>query len=140
MAQAMDTAWRAAHRRHRRDQVWPTQLLEKFVSFEAAHPIPDLAGLEGARQIAAMARQATVDDLIFVLLSGGGSALLPYPIDGLSLADKQTVTQLLLRSGATIHEINAVSRHLSQLKGGKLARMAYPAQMVSLDYFRRRRR
>jgi glycerate 2-kinase len=99
---------------------------------EAAHPIPDFAGLEGARQIAAMARQATEDDLIFCLLSGGGSALLPYPIGDLSLADKQYTTELLLRSGATIREINTVRRHLSQLKGGKLAQLAYPAQIVSL--------
>ena len=108
------------------------QLLQKVRILEAAHPIPDLAGLEGARLIAGIARQASAHELIFVLLSGGGSALLPYPIDGLTLADKQTVTQLLLRSGATIHQINAVRRHLSQLKGGKLARMADPAQVVTL--------
>jgi glycerate 2-kinase len=108
------------------------QILQKVRVIEAAHPIPDHAGLTGARLIAGIARQATVDDLIFILLSGGGSALLPYPIDGLTLADKQTVTQLLLQSGATIQEINAVRRHLSQLKGGKLARMADPAQVVTL--------
>ena len=106
--------------------------LRKARVLEAAHPIPDFAGLEGARQIAAMARQATEDDLIFCLLSGGGSALLPYPIGDLSLADKQYTTELLLRSGATIREINTVRRHLSQLKGGKLAQLAYPAQVVSL--------
>jgi len=106
--------------------------LQKVRVIEAAHPIPDLAGLAGARLIAGIARQATVDDLIFILLSGGGSALLPYPIDGLTLADKQTVTQLLLHSGATIQEINALRRHLSQLKGGRLARMAFPAQVVTL--------
>ena len=108
------------------------QPLQKVRILEAAHPIPDLAGLEGARLIAGIARQASAHELIFVLLSGGGSALLPYPIDGLMLADKQTVTQLLLRSGATIQQINAVRRHLSQLKGGKLARMADPAQVVTL--------
>ena len=105
---------------------------KKFVSSKRAHPIPDLAGLEGARLIAGIARQASAHELIFVLLSGGGSALLPYPIDGLTLADKQTVTQLLLRSGATIQQINAVRRHLSELKGGKLARMADPAHVVTL--------
>ncbi len=108
------------------------QLLQKVRVIEAAHPIPDLAGLEGARLIAGVARQASAHELIFVLMSGGGSALLPYPIDGLTLADKQTVTQLLLRSGATIQEINALRRHLSQLKGGKLARMTDPAQVVTL--------
>lgn len=99
---------------------------------EAAHPIPDLAGLAGARQIAAMVQQATADDLIFFLLSGGASALMPYPIEGLSLADKQALTQSLLRCGATIRETNTLRRHLSQIKGGKLAQMAYPAQLVAL--------
>ena len=106
--------------------------LQKIRVIEAAHPIPDLAGLEGARQLAGIARQATVHELIFFLVSGGASALLPYPIDGLTLAEKQTVTLLLLRSGATIRETNAGRRHLSQIKGGKLARMAYPAQAVTL--------
>jgi glycerate 2-kinase len=106
--------------------------LRKVHVIEAAHPIPDLAGEEGARQIAAISQQATEDDLIFFLVSGGGSALLPYPIDGLTLADKQRVTQLLLRSGATIREMNTLRRHLSQVKGGKLARMAYPAQVIGL--------
>jgi len=106
--------------------------LGKVHVLEAAHPIPDLAGEDGARQIAAIAQQAVEDDLLFFLVSGGGSALLPYPIDGVTLADKQQVTQLLLRSGATIREMNTLRRHLSQLKGGKLARMAYPAQLVGL--------
>ena len=110
-------------------QAWP---LRKVRVIEAAHPIPDLAGVEGARQIAAIAEQATAHDLLFFLVSGGGSALLPYPLDGLTLADKQAVTQLLLRSGATIRETNTVRRHLSKLKGGKLAQIAYPAQMVTL--------
>ncbi|HYJ16609.1 MAG TPA: glycerate kinase [Candidatus Limnocylindria bacterium] len=108
------------------------QMLQKVRVHEAAHPIPDLAGLAGARLIAGIAGQASAHELIFVLLSGGGSALLPYPLDGLTLADKQTVTQLLLRSGATIQQINTVRRHLSELKGGKLARMADPAQVVTL--------
>ena len=108
------------------------QLLQKVRVIEAAHPIPDHAGLAGAHLIAGIARQASAHELIIVLLSGGGSALLPYPIDGLTLAEKRTVTQLLLHSGATIQEINALRRHLSQLKGGKLARMADPAQVVTL--------
>lgn len=106
--------------------------LRKVRVIEAAHPIPDDAGVEGARQIAAIAQQATAHDLIFVLVSGGGSALLPYPIDGLKLEDAQTVTHLMLRSGATIRETNTLRRHLSQIKGGKLARLAYPAQVVTL--------
>lgn len=108
------------------------QQLEKIRVVEAAHPIPDLAGLQAAQQIAAMARQATDGDLIFFLVSGGASALLPYPSEGLTLADKQAVTQALLRSGAAIGEINTLRRHLSQIKGGKLARLAYPAQVLTL--------
>jgi len=106
--------------------------LRKIRVIEAAHPIPDLAGEEAAQRIAAIAQQATAQDLLFFLVSGGGSALMPYPVDGLTLAEKQTVTHLLLRSGATIQETNMLRRHLSQLKGGKLARLAYPAQVVTL--------
>ncbi len=106
--------------------------LQKILVIEAAHPIPDSAGLEGARQIAGIAQRASADDLIILLVSGGASALLPYPIDAMTLGDKQSVTQLLLRSGATIRETNAVRRHLSQIKGGKLAQLAYPAQLIAL--------
>ena len=102
--------------------------LPKVNVIQAAHPIPDRAGLEGARQIADIARQAKADDLIFFLLSGGGSALLPSPVDDLSIADKQELTQLLLRSGATIGETNTLRRHLSQIKGGRLSRLGYPAR------------
>ncbi len=109
-----------------------SQPLEKIRVIEAAHPIPDLAGLQAAQKIVGMARQATDGDLIFFLVSGGASALLPYPIDGLTLSDKQNVTQALLRSGATIGEINTLRRHLSQIKGGKLARLAFPAQVLTL--------
>lgn len=113
-------------------QYGESRQLRKVRVIEAAHPIPDLAGQKGAHQIAAVAQQATAHDLILFVVSGGGSALLPYPVDGLTLADKQIVTRLLLRSGATIQETNTLRRHLSRLKGGKLARMAYPAQMVTL--------
>ncbi len=105
---------------------------KKFVSSKPLIQFLILRAWQVRSLIAGIARQASAHELIFVLLSGGGSALLPYPIDGLTLADKQTVTQLLLRSGATIQEINAVRRHLSELKGGKLARMADPAQVVTL--------
>jgi hydroxypyruvate reductase len=106
--------------------------LRKTRVIEAAHPIPDIAGEQAAHLIAAMAQQATAQDLVFFLVSGGGSALMPYPVDGVTLADKQTVTHLLLRSGGTIQETNMLRRHLSQLKGGKLARLAYPAQVITL--------
>jgi glycerate-2-kinase len=98
----------------------------------ASHPIPDDAGKEGAEKMFALAERASAPDLILCLISGGGSALMPLPERGISLQDKMAVTKLLLNSGATIHEINAVRKHLSRLKGGKLARAAYPAKVVSL--------
>jgi hydroxypyruvate reductase len=99
---------------------------------QAGHPVPDEAGLANAGEIIKILRQTTRDDLVLCLLSGGGSALLPCPAQGLTLADKQQVTELLLKCGATIHEINAVRKHLSQIKGGRLARLAAPSRLVSL--------
>jgi hydroxypyruvate reductase len=99
---------------------------------EAGHPLPDAAGYEGARAIAELAAAAGKEDLLFCLLSGGGSALLPYPTEAVSVEDKSQVTQLLLRAGATIEEINAVRKHLSNVKGGRLARLASPATVISL--------
>lgn len=100
--------------------------------YEAGHPVPDQAGVQAAEHIAAFARQATADDLVLCLISGGGSALLTLPAEGLSLADLQATTQALLRCGATIDEINTLRKHLEQLKGGQLARLASPATLVSL--------
>ena len=99
---------------------------------EAAHPIPDQAGVEGTKRILGLARNAGGNDLIFCLLSGGGSALLVAPVDGITLEDKQRVTDLLLKAGASIGELNAVRKHLSAVKGGRLARTAYPATLVTL--------
>jgi hydroxypyruvate reductase len=99
---------------------------------EAGHPIPDPAGVEGTKQIIDTLRKAGNDDLVIFLVSGGGSALLPCPADGLTLEDKQRTTQILLDCGATIHEINSVRKHLSKVKGGRLARLAYPATVVGL--------
>ncbi|MDH3443565.1 MAG: glycerate kinase [Deltaproteobacteria bacterium] len=99
---------------------------------EAGHPVPDEAGQIGAREIIDLAREAEEQDLIFCLISGGGSALLPCPADGLSLGDKQQTTQVLLACGATIHEINAIRKHISKVKGGRLARWAFPATVISL--------
>ena len=106
--------------------------LEKIKVVEAGHPIPDQPGLDGAHRTAELLKSAAEDDLIFFLISGGGSALLPYPAAGVSLADKQKTTEILLKSGATIGEINAVRKHLSRLKGGQLARLASPARLISL--------
>lgn len=99
---------------------------------QAGHPIPDDKGEQGARQIVDMCRRAGPRDLVICLISGGGSALMPLPIQGVTLADKRRLTDALLRSGATINEINALRKHLSQVKGGQLARAAQPAEMVTL--------
>jgi glycerate 2-kinase len=99
---------------------------------ECSHPVPDERGVAAAQKILSIARSATEVDLIICCLSGGASALLPLPADGISLADKQETTRLLLASGATIHEINAVRKHLSAIKGGLLAAAAFPASVLSL--------
>ncbi|HXC89728.1 MAG TPA: glycerate kinase [Stellaceae bacterium] len=99
---------------------------------EASHPVPDDAGLYAARRILALAESLGPDDQLVFLASGGGSALLALPASGLTLADKQAVTRSLLRSGATIAEINTVRKHLSAIKGGRLAAAAAPASIVTL--------
>jgi hydroxypyruvate reductase len=99
---------------------------------EAGHPVPDEAGLRGTHDIIQLLRKTTEKDLVVCLISGGGSALLPCPAEGLTLADKQAVTKLLLECGANIHEINAVRKHISRVKGGRLARLAYPSTVISL--------
>ncbi|MGD0360369.1 MAG: glycerate kinase [Bryobacteraceae bacterium] len=99
---------------------------------ECGHPVPDERGVEGARRIAALVAGAGSDDLVLCLISGGASALLPLPADPVTLHEKQEVTKLLLACGAGIHEINAVRKHISQIKGGQLARLAYPARVLSL--------
>jgi hydroxypyruvate reductase len=96
------------------------------------HPIPDQAGYNAAKLIAEKLSHSEEDDLVLLLISGGGSALIPYPAAGISLHDKQATTQLLLASNATIHQINCVRKHLSQLKGGHLARLAAPADCHAL--------
>lgn len=99
---------------------------------EASHPVPDAAGADAARRILELARSAGPDDLVLCLISGGGSALLALPAVGLSLADKQAVNRALLSSGAAIGEMNTVRKHLSAIKGGRLAAAAYPAKVVTL--------
>ena len=99
---------------------------------EASHPIPDDSGLKGARKMLEILEDVTARDLVICLLSGGGSALMPCPIRGVTLRDKQRTTQLMLRSGATINELNAVRKHLSVFKGGGLAKAAFPASVLTL--------
>jgi hydroxypyruvate reductase len=106
--------------------------LRRIIVNEAGHPVPDRAGLRGTRQIMELLSRTGEKDLVFVLISGGGSALLPAPAPGLTLKDKQRTTRRLLESGAAIQEINAVRKHLSALKGGRLARLAYPSTLISL--------
>ena len=107
----------------------PTRAIEVV---EAAHPVPDAGGREAAARILALAETLGADDLALCLVSGGGSALLTLPAPGIALADKQAVTGLLLRSGAAIGEINAVRKHLSAIKGGRLGAACHPARVVSL--------
>jgi hydroxypyruvate reductase len=99
---------------------------------ECGHPIPDARGVDGARRIAAIAEQAGEDDLVLCLISGGASALMPLPAPPITLVEKQATTKLLLACGADIHEINALRKHISLIKGGQLARLAHPATVLSL--------
>ena len=99
---------------------------------EASHPVPDAAGQRAAQRIAELAQGLTADDLVLFLISGGASALLSLPAPGLTLEDKQAVNKALLKSGAAIDEMNCVRKHLSAIKGGRLAAMCAPAQVVTL--------
>src|SRR5579863_5723080 len=99
---------------------------------EASHPVPDAAGLVGSKRLLAAVQKLTEDDLVICLISGGASALLPLPLDGLDLTDEQTLNKALLKCGATISEMNCVRRHLSAIKGGRLAVACHPARLVTL--------
>jgi len=106
--------------------------LDRVIVNEAGHPYPDAAGMRGAGRIMQMAREAGKDDLIICVISGGGSALLPIPAEGISLAEKQETTRILTERGAVIHELNSVRKHISQIKGGRLAQAVYPASLLTL--------
>jgi hydroxypyruvate reductase len=110
----------------------PAGVPERIEIVEAAHPVPDAAGLQAAERILALTQGLTADDLVLCLISGGGSALLTLPADGLTLADKQRINKDLLLSGANITEMNCVRKHLSRIKGGRLAAACAPAQVVTL--------
>jgi len=138
MAAAFEQAWTQTHGgAHdltglvitRYGHALPTDRIEVV---EASHPVPDESGIRATRRILQMVRPLGPDDLVVCLLSGGASALLTAPADGLTLADKQAVTQALLRSGAPIQHMNAVRKHLSGVKGGALARAVAPARLVTL--------
>ncbi len=127
------------------ENCWPTPLEGLVVTrygyavpckhieiLEAAHPVPDEAGLLASRRILALVSNLTADDLVLCLISGGGSSLLSLPAVTLTLEDKQSINRSLLRSGATITEMNCVRRHLSAIKGGRLAAACRPARVVNL--------
>src|SRR3989441_164641 len=106
--------------------------LQRIQLIEAGHPIPDAVGSRAVQQTRQLVSGLTSEDVVLVLISGGGSALWPAPAEGITLEEKQEVTSLLLRAGATIRELNAVRKHLSAMKGGQLARWAAPARVISL--------
>jgi hydroxypyruvate reductase len=99
---------------------------------QAAHPVPDLAGQQAAQRMLALVSGLCADDLVLCLISGGGSSLLPLPLEGITLEDKQALSRELLKSGASISEINCVRRHLSGIKGGRLAAACHPARVITL--------
>ncbi|MCW2244322.1 glycerate kinase type-2 family protein [Azospirillum canadense] len=105
---------------------------ERVEIVEAAHPVPDAAGMIAAKRIQKLVAGLSADDTVLCLISGGGSALLALPLDGITLDDKQAVNRALLKSGATISEMNCVRRHLSAIKGGRLAAACAPARVVTL--------
>ena len=110
----------------------PTPRMPRTRNFVAGHPVPDARGLRASRHVTELLAEAGHGDVVLLLLSGGASALMPAPIEGISLTEKQAVTRLLLRRGATIAEMNAVRKRLSCLKGGGFARLAAPARVFTL--------
>ena len=139
MAQALEALWPAEAKleglvvtRYHHVPPRPTGLKQRIEIVEAAHPVPDAAGLAAAQRILAMTLGLSKDDLVLCLISGGGSALLTLPADGLSLEEKQRINKELLNSGANIGEMNCVRKHLSRIKGGRLAAACAPARVVTL--------
>jgi glycerate-2-kinase len=133
MAAAVEAAWPGADLSGlvitRYGHAVPTARIR---TVEASHPVPDAAGAAAAREVLELVRGLTPDDLVLALISGGGSALMALPAPGLTLEDKQAVNRALLNSGATIQDMNCVRRHLSGIKGGRLAAAAYPAAVLTL--------
>ena len=110
----------------------PAGLTQRIEVVEAAHPVPDAAGLQASERMLALVQGLSENDLVLCLISGGGSALLTLPADGLTLADKQRINKALLNSGANISEMNCLRKHLSRIKGGRLAAACAPARVVTL--------
>ena len=139
MAQAVEALWPADKpleglvvTRYGHIPPRPVGLKQRIDIVEASHPVPDAAGLDAAQRILAMVQGLTKSDLVLCLISGGGSALLTLPADGLTLEDKQRINKQLLNSGANIGEMNCVRKHLSRIKGGRLAAACTPARVVTI--------
>ena len=139
MAHALETLWPMdapisglVVTRYHHTPPRPVGLLQRIEVVEAAHPVPDVAGLKASERMMTLCQGLTQEDLVICLVSGGGSALLTLPADGLTLADKQQINRALLESGANILEMNTVRKHLSRIKGGRLAVACHPAQVVTL--------
>src|SRR5690606_26439189 len=139
MAQAVEALWPAEASlsgmvvtRYDHIPPRPEGVKQRIDVVEAAHPVPDAAGLVAAERILQLAQGLTQDDLVLCLISGGGSSLLTLPCEGLTLDDKQRINRQLLESGANILEMNTVRKHLSAIKGGRLAAACAPARVVTL--------
>jgi len=139
MAQAVDALWPQdapleglVVTRYHHIPPRPVGLKQRIEVVEAAHPVPDAAGMAASERMLAMVQGLTENDLVLCLISGGGSALLTLPAKGLTLADKQRINQALLSSGANIAEMNCLRKHLSRIKGGRLAAACAPARVVTL--------
>ena len=139
MAQALEQLWPVDARleglvvtRYHHTPPRPEGLLQRIDVVEASHPVPDQAGMDASARMLALTQGLSSDDLVICLVSGGGSALLTLPADGLSLADKQRINRELLACGAPIGEMNTVRKHLSRIKGGRLAATCAPAQVLTL--------
>jgi hydroxypyruvate reductase len=132
MAQAVDEHWKGELSGFVVTRYGYAVPCKRITIFESAHPVPDAASVEGARRMLETVRNLSADDVVLCLMSGGASSLLVAPIDGLTLEDKQLVNRELLRCGASISEMNCVRRHLSAIKGGRLAAACHPAKVVTL--------
>jgi glycerate 2-kinase len=132
MAQAVEQAWDGPLSGLVVTRYGHAVACERVTVVEAAHPVPDAAGARAARQILELVSGLSADDLVLALISGGGSALLALPAPGITLADKQAINTALLRCGASIETMNQVRKHLSAIKGGRLAAAAFPATTVGL--------
>jgi len=132
MAQELENVWQGELTGLVVTRYGHTAACQRIEVFEAAHPVPDSAGREVATRIFNLVADLTADDVVICLLSGGGSALLSLPAAGINLADKQAINKALLKSGAAIDEINCVRKHLSAIKGGRLAKATAPARLITL--------